>query len=91
MAREYRAGDCVLALTTGPDLILSLTFDHGRRWRVTVFDSTQKKAAVTDHHEPTLEDAKRFAGQFAASQYGLDASALAWKDVLVVRGSGPSG
>ena len=49
MAREYRTGDCVLAMTTGPDLVLSLTCNLAQRWQVTVFDSAQKKAAVTDH------------------------------------------
>ena len=91
MAREYRTGDCILAMTTGPDLVLSLTCNLVHRWQVTVFDSTQKKAAVTDHEEPTLEAAKRYVAGFVSSQYGLDVGGVTWKEVLKVRPSGPSG
>ncbi|HXZ27223.1 MAG TPA: hypothetical protein VEG08_04390 [Terriglobales bacterium] len=91
MAREYRTGDCVLAMTTGPDLVLSLTCNLAQRWQVTVFDSAKKKATLTDHEEPTLEAAKRFATGFVASQYGVDVGGATWKEVLKVRPSGPSG
>ena len=91
MAREYRTGDCVLAMTTGPDLVLSLTCNLARQWRVTIFDSTQKKAAVADHEEPSLEAAKRYVAGFVSTQYGVDVSGVTWKEVLVVRPSGPSG
>ena len=91
MARDYQTGDCVLAMTTGPDLVLSLTCNLAHRWDVTVFDSTQKKAAVTNHEEPTLEAAKRYAAGVVSSQYGLDVGGVTWKEVLKVRPSGPSG
>jgi hypothetical protein len=91
MAREFRAGDCVLAMTSQPDLALSLTCNQAAQWRVTVFDLGEKKAALTDHHEPSLEHAKRFVASFVAEKYGLDVSGVSWREVLIIRPSGPSG
>jgi hypothetical protein len=91
MARVYRTGDRVFAFSDRPDLVLSLVCGGPERWAVTVFDCQQKKAAITEHAEPSLDAAKRFAGQFAAERYGADLSRLVWRESLVIRPSGPSG
>jgi hypothetical protein len=91
MARAYRTGDRVFAFSDRPELVLSLTCGGPDRWAVTVFDCQQRKAAVADHTEASLEAAKRFAGQFAAERYGSDVSQVVWRESLVIRPSGPSG
>jgi hypothetical protein len=91
MARNYRSGDRVFAFSDRPDLVLSLTCSGPQSWAVTVFDFQQKRAALADHTETSLEAAKRFAGQFAAEHYGADVSRLVWREALVIRPSGPSG
>ena len=91
MAREYRAGDRVFAFSDRPDLVLSLTCSGPQQWAVTVYDFQQKKATLSDHGEPSLEAAKRFAGQFAEEHHGADVSRLVWRESLVMRPSGPSG
>jgi hypothetical protein len=81
----------VFAFSNRPELVLSLVCGAEDRWAVTVFDCQQKKASLTDHTEPSLEAAKRFAGQFAAERYGADVSQLVWRESLVIRPSGPAG
>ena len=91
MAQHYFPGDCVLALTDRPSLALSLTFDHGSRWRITVFDLQEKKAATTGQFERSLEAAKRYVVQYVRTKYGIDVSALKWREVRTVRGEGAAG
>ncbi len=91
MAQHYFPGDCVLALTDQPNLALSLTFDNGARWRITVFDLQEKKAAITDQFERSLDAAKRYVVQYVRTKYGLDVSALHWREVRTVRGEGAAG
>ena len=81
----------MFAFSDRPELVLSLVCGGVDRWAVTVFDCQQKKASLADHTEPSLEAAKRFAGQFAAERYGADVSQLVWRESLVIRPSGPSG
>ncbi len=91
MARTYRPGDRVFAFTDTPDLVLSLVCTAAQQWGVTVFDFAEKKAAITEHSEPSLEQAKRFVATFVLDRYKLDVSEVAWREVLVIRPSGPSG
>lgn len=91
MAQHYFPGDCVLALTDQPSLALSLTFDNTARWRITVFDLQEKKAAITDQFERSLDAAKRYVVQYVRTEYGLDVSALCWREVRTVRGEGAAG
>lgn len=91
MAQHYFPGDCVLALTDHPSLALSLTFDHGARWRITVFDLQEKKAELTDQFERSLDAAKKYAVHYVRTRYGLDVSALSWREVRTARGEGAAG
>jgi hypothetical protein len=91
MARVYRPGDRVFAFTDRPDLVLSLICQAPEQWAVTVFDFGEKKAAISDHREPSFDDAKRYAVSFVAEKYGADVSGAAWREALVIRPSGPSG
>jgi len=91
MAQHYFPGDCVLALIDRPCLALSLTFDHGSRWRITIFDLHEKKAALTDQFERSLDSAKRYVIQYVRSKYGIDVGALSWREVRTVRGEGAAG
>ena len=91
MAHHYFPGDCVLALIDRPSLALSLTFDNAARWRITVFDLQEKKAALTDQFERSLDSAKRYVVQYVRTKYGLDVSALKWREVRTVRGEGAAG
>jgi hypothetical protein len=91
MAHHYFPGDCVLALIDRPSLALSLTFDNAARWRITVFDLQEKKAALTDQFERSLDSAKRYVGQYVRTKYGLDVSSLKWREVRTVRGEGAAG
>ena len=88
---QYFHGDCVLALTDRPSLALSLTFDHAARWRITVFDLQEKKAATTDQFERSLDAAKRYVIDYVRHQYGIDVGALRWREVRTVRGEGAAG
>jgi hypothetical protein len=91
MAHNYFPGDCVLALVDRPSLALSLTFDHASAWRITVFDMQEKKAAVTDHLERSLDSAKRYVRDYVRTRYGLDISDLSWREVRIIRGEGAAG
>ncbi len=91
MTQNYFPGDCVLALVDQPSLALSLTFDHASTWRITVFDLQEKKAAVTDHLERSLDSAKRYVRNYVRTNYGLDISNLKWSEVRIMRGSGAAG
>ena len=91
MAQHYFPGDCVLALTDRPSLALSLTFDHPARWRITVFDLQERKAALTDQFEKSLDSAKRYVVEYVRKKYGLDVSTLNWREVHTVRGEGAGG
>lgn len=91
MSRHYCPGDCVLAVLDSPDLALSLTFTHAAQWRVMVFDLAEKRAALAEHLEPSLDRAKQFVLRFVAERFGRDLSGLPWREVLVPRGSGPAG
>ncbi len=91
MAPHYFPGDCVLALTDQPSLAVALTFDQGARWRITVFDLQQKKAALTGQFERSLEAAKRYVTHYVSAHYGLDVSKLQWREVRTVRGEGAAG
>lgn len=91
MAQNYFPGDCVLALTDSPSLALSLTFDHARQWRITVFDLQQKKAELTDQFERSLDSAKKRVILYVKEKYGIDVSAQSWREVRTVRGEGAAG
>lgn len=91
MSQNYFPGDCVLALVDRPSLALSLTFDHAAAWRITVFDLQEKKAAVTDHLERSLDSAKRYVRDYVRTKYNIDVSNLSWSEVRMVRGSGAAG
>jgi hypothetical protein len=91
MAQTYFPGDCVLALTDQPSLALSLTFDHALAWRITVFDLQEKRAAVADHLERSLDSAKHYARDYVRTKYGVDIRNLSWREVRMVRGSGAAG
>ncbi len=91
MAQNYFPGDCVLALTDQPSLALSLTFDHAAQWRITIFDLQEEKAALTDRFERSLEAAKRYVIEYVKAKYHVDVSALKWREVRIVRGSGAAG
>jgi hypothetical protein len=91
MARTYRPGDRVFAFTDKPDLVISLVCTPAQQWGITVFDFASKKASITGHAEPSLEQAKRFATSFVAEHYQLNASSADWREVLVIRPSGPAG
>ncbi len=91
MAQNYFPGDCVLALTDSPSLALSLTFDHGRQWRITVFDLQQKKAELTGQFERSLDAAKKRVVAYVKTKYGIDVGSLSWREVRTVRGEGAAG
>lgn len=91
MAQTYFPGDCVLALTDRPSLALSLTFEARAQWRITVFDLQEKKAALTGQFERTLEAAKKYAVNYVKTKYGIDVSALEWREARTVRGEGAAG
>jgi len=91
MAQNYFPGDCVLALIESPSLALSLTFDHGRQWRITVFDLQQKRAELTGQFERSLDAAKKQVVAYVRTKYGIDVSALNWREVRTVRGEGAAG
>ena len=89
--RKFRPGDCVHAIIPQPDLALALTCEQPSKWRVTVFDLRAKKAAITDHFEASLEQAKQFALRFAAERYGIDLENVCWRESLTFVGSGAAG
>ncbi len=91
MAQNYFPGDCVLALTDQPSLALSLTFHESAKWRITIFDLQQKRAALTGQFEKSLDGAKRFVVDYVKSKYGLDVRNLKWREVRIVRGEGAAG
>jgi hypothetical protein len=91
MAKTYRAGDRVFAFKDRPDVVLSLVCSTPERWLVTVFDFSERQAVLADHAEPSLDRAKHYAGTFVAQRYGADLGDVTWREVLVIRPSGPSG
>ncbi len=83
--REYKPDDAIFLVTSAPDLAVQLTCEPGR-WRVMVFDLTEKKPALAGHYEDSLAAAKRFATEFVRMRYSLDLTSVEWKDASRRRG-----
>lgn len=85
--RQYNRDDALFALTSGPELAVQLTCENRARWRVMVFEIASKKAAIADHYEKSLADAKRFVSTYVRDRFGLDLEGVQWREALGKRQS----
>ncbi len=85
--RQYNRDDALFALTSGPELAVQLTCETRTRWRVMVFDMAAKSAAITDHYEKSLADAKRFVTRYVRDRFGLNLEGVEWREALGKRQS----